>query len=347
MKTTIRIITAALVIFSFAACNKDDAPGHSKNKKDFAAEGYSLRIREDGVYNPVEKGISLKETESVILFSTFEKHPGAFYPSEYGEVEYKITKDTDASVANVNPIHTGSLSGLGVRGVSEGNTTFTVEVTSTSDGSLLLRRTVEVNVTPICEAVDMGLSVMWAPFNVGAATPEECGSFFAWGETEKKEVFDWLKEGDYKWGVFQSDVKPDCGMTKYQNADGLVKLTPDDDAATANWGSKWRMPTYKEAVELLDEDKCTWVWDEDRNGVVVISKITSKSIFLPCGGYYEGNRAYNQYSMSAFWLANISEFDSTRAYYFFAGKTWEDKFVHDWHRPERFRGCNIRPVKEY
>ena len=41
--------------------------------------------------------------------------------------------------------------------------------------------------TPQYEAVDLGLSVKWASFNVGATKPEEYGGYYAWGETEEKE----------------------------------------------------------------------------------------------------------------------------------------------------------------
>ena len=39
--------------------------------------------------------------------------------------------------------------------------------------------------------VDLGLSVKWATCNIGAINPEEYGDYFAWGEVEPKEVYDW------------------------------------------------------------------------------------------------------------------------------------------------------------
>lgn len=35
--------------------------------------------------------------------------------------------------------------------------------------------------SPELEAVDMGLSVKWGSFNVGASKPEGYGSYYAWG----------------------------------------------------------------------------------------------------------------------------------------------------------------------
>lgn len=37
--------------------------------------------------------------------------------------------------------------------------------------------------------IDLGLSVLWANYNVGASNPEEDGDYFAWGETQTKSTF--------------------------------------------------------------------------------------------------------------------------------------------------------------
>lgn len=44
--------------------------------------------------------------------------------------------------------------------------------------------------------VDLGLSVAWATFNVGATAPEEYGGYYAYGEIEQKETY---TEESYKW----------------------------------------------------------------------------------------------------------------------------------------------------
>ncbi len=127
------------------------------------------------------------------------------------------------------------------------------------------------------EAVDLGLSVMWANFNVGAFHPTHCGDYFAWGETEPKDEYSWAS---YKWcdGT-------DANMTKYNATDGLTTLLPEDDAAHVNWGGKWRMPTEEEQRELIDV--CSWE-QVTLNGVVGY-KVTSpneNSIFIPSAGAY-------------------------------------------------------------
>ena len=117
--------------------------------------------------------------------------------------------------------------------------------------------------------VDLGLpsGTLWATCNVGAENPEEQGDYFAWGETETKELYDWKQ---YKYSTYDND---NYVLTKYCTdslsgfnglVDGLTVLEPVDDAARANWGNNWRMPTKEEMEELNQET--TFVWTT-RNGV--------------------------------------------------------------------------------
>ena len=112
------------------------------------------------------------------------------------------------------------------------------------------------------EAVYLGLSVKWASYNVGAAKPEEFGGYYAWGETEVKEVY---SAENYSYVITESF------------------LPLKDDVANVKWGGEWRMPTSEEASEL--RLKCKW-GSTEINGVkgdLVIGP-NGKSIFLSeCG----------------------------------------------------------------
>ena len=119
------------------------------------------------------------------------------------------------------------------------------------------------------EYVDLGLSVKWATCNVGADNPWNLGDYFAWGETEPK--------GDtynYKW------YDPDYSYTKYCDIDDKFFLDAIDDAATANWGGDWRMPTYGELQELVAN--CIWT-ETIQKGVLGynVRGANGNSIFLP------------------------------------------------------------------
>ena len=91
------------------------------------------------------------------------------------------------------------------------------------------------------EAVDLGLSVKWASCNVGATTPEDCGDYYAWGEIEEKENYDW---STYKWcnGSYDTQTKY-CTNSSYGTVDNKTTLDLEDDVAHVKWGGSWRMPT--------------------------------------------------------------------------------------------------------
>ena len=131
------------------------------------------------------------------------------------------------------------------------------------------------------EAVDLGLSVKWANMNVGATKPSGYGTYFAWGETKPKEFYSWET---YAWSQKNTQFQ---FLTKYSSNDKKTQLVPSDDAARANWGGEWRMPTVDEFEELMNPDKCTWEWiaQDGVNGYKVTGKKTGNSIFLPITGF--------------------------------------------------------------
>lgn len=138
------------------------------------------------------------------------------------------------------------------------------------------------------EWVDLGLSVKWATQNVGAVRPEGYGDYFAWGETTTNNSY---PDGIYKWGGWKTLTKY-CTDSYYGTVDNKTKLELEDDAARANWGGAWRMPTKKEWTEL--HDKCAWKWTEDYKGIgvrgyVVTSLTNGNAIFLPAAGCYYGH----------------------------------------------------------
>lgn len=140
--------------------------------------------------------------------------------------------------------------------------------------------------------VDLGLpsGTLWATVNVGANSPDEYGYYFAWGETTPKEDYSW---DTYKWcngGL--GNLTKYCTSSGYGTADNKTELDAADDAATANWGAQWRMPTSTQFRELLSE--CNWTWTSMNgvNGLLVSSKRNEKSLFLPAAGFRRGGSLY-------------------------------------------------------
>ena len=129
------------------------------------------------------------------------------------------------------------------------------------------------------EAVDLGLSVKWANMNVGATQDSGFGTYFAWGEIKPKRSYTW---GTYIWSNGNSQFP-----IKYTTTDNKTQLVPSDDAARANWGGEWRMPTVDECEELANPENCTWEWitKDGINGYKVTGKKTGNSIFLPITGF--------------------------------------------------------------
>ncbi len=156
--------------------------------------------------------------------------------------------------------------------------------------------------------VDLGLDVKWATCNIGANVPEDYGDYFAWGETKPKTDYSW---STYKWG------DKDSGFTKYNGGKNIC-LEDGDDAAAANWGGNWRMPTKEEVVELLSE--CFWrhyeAGNTEFNGVAGYKIIgpNGNFIFLPDAGYYSGSELKDKGRKGYYWSALLSSIYSRACY---------------------------------
>ena len=187
--------------------------------------------------------------------------------------------------------------------------------------------------------VDLGLpsGLKWATCNVGATTPEGYGDYFAWGETAPKDEYDL---STCKYCTF-----PDKTLTKYNTnsdygtVDNKTTLDLSDDAARANWGGKWRMPTKAEQDEL--RNNCTWTWTTQNgvNGYKVISKTNGNSIFLPAAGYRIGTSVRSVGSDGHYWSSSLLESYPSSAYFlsFDSGNV-------DWSSYNRYYGHPVRGV---
>ena len=164
---------------------------------------------------------------------------------------------------------------------------------------------VRLETTATHEYVDLGLSVNWATCNIGANRPEDYGNYYAWGETETKSIYDW---STYKWcnGSNNSLTKYNTNSTS-GTVDNKTVLDPEDDAASANWGGDWRMPTVTEFEELISNTTGTWYGKNNTefNGVAgykYVSKkegYTDKYIFLPATSYSGDGTGLNYYWSSS------------------------------------------------
>lgn len=195
----------------------------------------------------------------------------------------------------------------------------------------------------VSQEVDLGLSVNWAGWNVGATSPEEYGGYYAWGETEEKYNYDW---GYYKWcrGDYNTLTKY-CTHSSRGTVDNKTVLDKEDDVAYVKWGNGWRMPTKEELEELTNTNNCTWEWIT-YNGVNGY-KVTGKSlpngkrnsIFLPATGVRNVDAFYLAGSSGGYWSSTLCSVDSNVAWVMSVGNYLEIFELG------RCFGRSVRPVK--
>ena len=188
------------------------------------------------------------------------------------------------------------------------------------------------------EWVDLGLpsGTMWATCNIGADNPQDYGNYYAWGEVTPKDVYNW---STYKYGYDKlTGYNTDSRYGRNGFADGKTMLELSDDAAYANWGGKWRMPTDEQQTELRNE--CYWVWTESYNnsnvkGYIVYKaksssdkgvkiygdetpsssyKLSDAHIFLPAAGYRNGGDLSNAGYIGGYWSSSLGTEFSGGAY---------------------------------
>ena len=203
------------------------------------------------------------------------------------------------------------------------------------------------------EAVDLGIvvnrkKIKWGSFNLGATKPEECGDYYAWGETETKD--------NYSWSTYQFSNSSSGPFSKYNTSSSygavdnktVLETGPDgDDVASKLLGGKWRIPTDEEWTAL--RTNCTWTRTSNYNntgiaGLIVKSNVsgyTDKSIFLPAAGYRNDADLGNVGSYGYYWSSSLNTdgpYDAWFVYFNSGGVSRNGNY--------RFLGLSVRPVTE-
>ena len=153
------------------------------------------------------------------------------------------------------------------------------------------------------EFVDLGLPsrTLWATCNVGATSPEQAGMYFAFGETTGYSA-EQVKKGKRSFDFGSYDASSISGS-----------LTLEQDAAHINMGGKWRMPTKRQFIELIEN--CVVSWEKNYNGTgvagrVFTSKVNGNSVFFPAAGYCTGTSVHEVdlcgYHWPASWYSSLN-----------------------------------------
>ncbi len=189
--------------------------------------------------------------------------------------------------------------------------------------------------------VDLGLpsGTLWATRNIGASSPEEYGDYFAWGETEPKDSYDlytykwwesWTESGRTYWGY----TKYCYGSDAYMGiVDDRTELDPEDDAATVNWGSDARMPSYEQLQELISSCTRQWTQRNGVNGNLIIGP-NGNTIFLPAAGVRYLEMLDLAGSSGLYWSRTVA--GAVGAYYLRGSSVFTDG---------RYYGFTVRAVR--
>ncbi len=175
---------------------------------------------------------------------------------------------------------------------------------------------------PTFSYVDLGLTsgTLWATMNVGAERPEDFGTYFAWGETTTKTIYDWAS---YTYAAGEADSNPQ--FTKYCNdaslgnngfTDELTVLQAGDDAATAILGENWRMPTYDEILELTSECQYSYTTQNGVYGIIVTGP-NSNTIFIPAAGGRQFENEVWEEGSGSYWASSLDTNSPTDAQGFY------------------------------
>ncbi len=157
--------------------------------------------------------------------------------------------------------------------------------------------------------VDLGLSVLWATYNIGAKKFYSFGDYFAFADTNGKIVGDNSIDDTY---YNQLGLK-----------EGICIAGTSKDIAFTKWGRDWRLPTRDEIQELTDNCKLEYSYynDEEKHdgsyradGIKFISKINNNSIFLPFAGVYFGKERnddpYECNTTGFYWSGDVTSYGS-------------------------------------
>lgn len=195
------------------------------------------------------------------------------------------------------------------------------------------------------DRVDLGLpsGTLWATCNIGAFAPWVSGSYFSWGETESKGIYDW--------STYQYCNGSENTLTKYCNdtsygyngfTDSLSILQSCDDAATVIWGTDWRTPSHEDWQELLDNTTQTYTTSSNGTKGFLFRGSNGNSIFLPVTDTRPSSTYPGYYNNGYYWSSSLGAESPNNAEHFTFCYSLASYHIDNW---PRYYGLVIRPVR--
>lgn len=195
------------------------------------------------------------------------------------------------------------------------------------------------------EVIDLGVSVYWRGWNLGAETPFEDGNYYAWGETEPKTDYSLQSYKFYISGTsaYNSSVSKYNSDPEHGVVDDKMILDLEDDAAHVALGGKWRMPTKDEWGELVNNCDIKPMTIYGVKGCLVTSEIDGYKgtcFFLPVVNQYDGTQVKNRDAYFYWTSQRYNWYMATCKGGMFSQEAWAES------DPHRYFGLAIRPVCE-
>lgn len=195
------------------------------------------------------------------------------------------------------------------------------------------------NDTPEFKDLSLPSGTRWATTNLGATQASDYGNYYAWGETtgynEGKTNFTWR---EYKYsGNTNNSLTKYCTKKEYGNkgfTDGITQLQGTDDPMSVKCGCFYSIPTKADWEELITN--CTW---KRMGNYVMVTGKNGEHIYLPLGGYRQGNSLYDAGKEGYYWSSTLDEYSPDDAW--FAHFSFSQAEQYDYYR---CHGRNIRPV---
>lgn len=271
---------------------------------------FKVRLDKAGSFTTYDAGITMSKTDG-------ELAPGS---TEFADLVIEKDKEGNPDTSGEYIVSAYAL---------EANSTYYYRAWAKFDDQIVYGEKKSFNTATLTietdKMVDLGLSVKWAGYNVGATKPEEFGDYFAWGMTKPSS------NGYYTWAEYDlggsAVLYKYISDEKYGTPDGRTTLMACDDAANVNWGENWRMPTVNEKREFLMNTTNTAYTYNGVPGFIFTSKVNGKSIFIPNAGVMIGSQKVEEGEQCGFWTSELSTSDNRYAY--IASNKMDDPLFHD------------------
>ena len=310
-----------------------------------ASAQYSMQVWKDGKYVsfpitdvdsvrfvPLVTDIYLSDNVVELKEGETKQLTASVFPIDAGDKSLTWSS-SDSGVASVDE------SGL-VKAVSVGNSVITVAATDGSGVKAECQLTVTKAESDTglltCpddnhpHAIDLGLpsGTKWCCCNVGASTPEGYGGYYAWGETSEKSVYNWDTYAYYNFNTAgYVNIGSDIAGTSY-------------DVARVRMGAPWRMPSYEQQMELINNCSRQWTQQNGVNGILVTGP-SGGQVFLPAAGCRRADELYDAGSGGHYWSSSLYPYlvDSAYGLYF-------DSVYWSWDNGGcRYCGRSVRAVR--